>query len=170
MPLKLTGTVFPVDELVEMVRVPDAAPAVVGLNCTLSERDWPGCNLAGNVPPETENPAPWIETELISSGHVPTEFKVSDCVEAVLVGTLPNARLLALMLMVDTEAAVPVPLRLTATVFPADELVESVNAPDTAPAAVGLNCTLRASDWPGCNLAGNVAPETEKPAPCTEAE
>ena len=39
----------------------------------------------------------------------------------------------------------PVPLRLTAVEPPVDELLVSVSAPDAAPAAVGLNCTVNAA-------------------------
>jgi hypothetical protein len=42
----------------------------------------------------------------------------------------------------STGSAVPVPLRLTTVVEPADELLARVSVPVTAPAVVGSNCTV----------------------------
>ena len=44
----------PAEELLEMFNTPAAAPAVAGLNCTLSVTDCPGFNLAGKLAPDTE--------------------------------------------------------------------------------------------------------------------
>ena len=77
-PVRLTAIEFPVEELVEMIKLPAIDPALAGLNFTVSVSDWPGLNLAGNVPPDTENPAPCRETELMSSGHVPADVNVTD--------------------------------------------------------------------------------------------
>jgi hypothetical protein len=62
---------------------------------------------------------------------------------------------------------VPVPLKLTTAEGLVDELFEIVNCPVTDPAAVGLNCTVRTTAWPGLRVTGNALPETEKPAPVT---
>ena len=64
-------------------------------------------------------------------------------------------------------AAAPLPVRLTAVVGLADELFEIVSCPVTAPDAVGLNCTVRTTAWPGLRVTGNALPETENPAPVT---
>jgi hypothetical protein len=40
-----------------------------------------------------------------------------------------------------------------------------VSCPVAEPVAVGSNCTVRLSDWPELNVAGNDAPDTEKPVP-----
>jgi hypothetical protein len=101
-PVKLSAIEFPAEEFVERFNLPVAAPALVGLNCTVSVRDWPGDNFAGNVPPDTENPVPCAEAELISSGQVPTDFNVTNRVAAVFIGTVPKARLVVLTLIVDT--------------------------------------------------------------------
>src|SRR3954471_6036025 len=257
---------FPAEELLETFNTPGAAPEVAGLNCTVSVTDCPGFNLAGKLAPDTEYPAPCTDTELISSGHVPTEDRVTDCATVLLTGTLPNARPVALVLIVETtafrlkvyvldrpaEVAVrvtfcavpigvtaavnaallapagtnsaagtdtwvsllarptvnpplgaaalshtvhgsltvpltaaveqeselkaagpefpPVPLRLIATEFPADELVERFRTPVALPVAAGLKFTVSVREPPGCTLAGNVPPEKEKPAPCTETD
>ncbi len=46
--------------------------------------------MAGKLPPETENPVPVIESELIVTATVPLEVTVTDLVTAVPTETLPN--------------------------------------------------------------------------------
>ena len=53
----------------------------------------------------------------------------------------------------------PVPLRLIVDAVPVDELLVSVIAPLTAPAAVGLKATVSVAVWPGFSVSGNVTPE-----------
>lgn len=60
--------------------------------------------VAGKLPPETENPLPVIESELIVRGAVPLEVKVTDFVTAVFTVTLPNASEVALRLKAGTAA------------------------------------------------------------------
>lgn len=50
------------------------------------------------------------------------------------------------------------------------QLLLIVNCPETAPEAVGSNCTFNVAVFPGDNVNGNVAPESVKPLPLTEAE
>ena len=69
----------------------------------------------------------------------------------------------------DGVTVVPVPLRLTAAVGFVDELLVMVSCPVAEPAAVGLNCTVSATDWPALRVTGNVAPDTRKPVPLTVA-
>ena len=52
--------------------------------------------MTGNVTPEIVNPLPATAAELIVTGAVPDEVRVSVCVEAVLSVTLPNASEVAL--------------------------------------------------------------------------
>ena len=52
MPLRLTALVLPVVELLVNVRVPVAAPAVVGSNCTSTVMAMVGFNVTGKVAPE----------------------------------------------------------------------------------------------------------------------
>ena len=60
---------------------------------------------------------------------------------------------------------VPVPVKRRVVVIPLAELLEMVNWPVAAPAAVGSNCTLRLAVWPGLNVRGKLGPDTTKPAP-----
>jgi hypothetical protein len=90
---------------------------MAGLNCTVSVRDCPGDNFAGNVPPDTENPVPCTEAELTSRGQVPTDFNVTNWVAAVFTGTVPKATLVVLTLIVDTT---PVRVMTYVVVTPAE--------------------------------------------------
>lgn len=47
--------------------------------------------MAGKLPPETENPVPEAESELIVTGAVPLEVTVTDFVTAVPTETFPKA-------------------------------------------------------------------------------
>jgi hypothetical protein len=63
----------------------------------------------------------------------------------------------------------PVPLRLTTVEEPVEELLDSVNWPLSAPAAVGANCRVSDAAWPGFKVNGKLVPETENPLPVTVA-
>jgi len=52
--------------------------------------------VAGKLPPETENPAPEIESELMVTAAVPLEVTVTDLATAVPTDTLPNVTDVAL--------------------------------------------------------------------------
>lgn len=67
------------------------------------------------------------------------------------------------------NAGVPEPLRLTKVDVPLDELLVKVNEPESAPAAVGSNCTVSVRVAFGLRVSGKVAPETVKPGPATVA-
>ena len=103
-PVRLSAIEFPAEELLEILTTPVTVPTLVGVNFTLSVSDCPGLNFAGNVPPDTENPVPCTETEFTSSGQVPTDVNVTFIVAVVLTGLLPNAKLVALALIVETTA------------------------------------------------------------------
>lgn len=70
----------------------------------------------------------------------------------------------------SVETLVPVPVRLRATEFPAEELLEIVREPAAGAALAGLKDTVRVRVWPGFNAVGRVAPDTEYPAPCTDTD
>ena len=60
--------------------------------------------MAGKLPPETENPVPVIESELIVTATVPLEVTVTDFVTAVPKATLPNDSDVALRLNAGVAA------------------------------------------------------------------
>lgn len=93
-----------IDELVVIVRLPVAAPALVGSNRMFSVAVWPCFNVAGMVTPDMVKPVPVRVVALIVTGAVPVEVKVTDCVAGVFSVTLPKATFVALMLSAGTEA------------------------------------------------------------------
>ncbi len=169
-PLSVTVLVPPLDELLETVMVPLAAPAAVGSKRTCSVIDWPGFNVAGKLAPEMAKPLPATIAECTVNAAVPEEVRVSVFVDVVFTVTLPKARLPALKVSCGVCAAVPVPLSVTVLVPPLDELLETVMVPLAAPAAVGSKRTCSVIDWPGFNVAGKLAPEMAKPLPATITE
>ena len=66
---------------------------------------WPGFNVTGKVPPEIAKPAPVTAAALTVTGTVPVDVKIMGCgVAVVFTTTLPNAKLVALMLSAGTAA------------------------------------------------------------------
>lgn len=76
----------------------------MGSNCTLSVAVWPGFKVAGNVTPASEKLVPVNIAELMVTGAVPVDVKVTDCVAVEFTSTLPNGTLVTLMLSVGTAA------------------------------------------------------------------
>jgi hypothetical protein len=175
-PLRLTTAVLLVDELLWIVNWPDAAPVAVGSNCTFSVTDWFGFKVTGNVAPDIVKPVPVSAAELMVTGAIPVEVRVTGCVDAVFTDTLPNVRLAVLRVNCGLATAVPVPLsvpvpfRLTTAELLVDELLWIVSWPDAAPVVAGSNCTFNVTDWLGFNVTGNVPPDSVKPVPLTVAE
>jgi len=93
-----------VEELLEIVMVPVAVPVAVGLNWTVSVAVLPGFRVSGKVAPETVKPVPLTVTELMVTGAVPVELRVSDWVVALFSATLPKAMVLALTASVGVPA------------------------------------------------------------------
>lgn len=60
--------------------------------------------MAGKLPPETVNPAPEIESELMVTEAVPLEVTVTDLLTAVPIVTLPKASEVALRVNAGTAA------------------------------------------------------------------
>jgi len=103
-PLRVTTEVLPVVALLAMTSWPDAAPAVVALNCTVSTADCCGFNVRGKLAPDTEKPVPEIVAELTVTAEFPVDDSVTDCVIGVFSATLPKFRLDALTLNWAMEA------------------------------------------------------------------
>jgi len=129
-----------------------------------------GFNVAGKLPPTKAKPVPLIVAELIVTGAVPVELKVSVCVVDVFTVTSPKLKLPALTVNCGFGAATLVPLKATVVTLPVDELLLMVSVPFAAPVAVGLNCTCNVSDWFGFNVAGKLPPTKAKPVPLIVAE
>lgn len=144
-PLSAIVAVPPVLALLTSVTVPVFAPVVVGSNPTFSVADCPGFSVAGKLRPETLNPVPATEPELIVSAAVPVDLIRTDCVDVVFRFTLPNATLVlpidhaALPAFSWMEVALVTPLALAVIVAVCVVLTAEAVAPNdalTAPAGI----------------------------------
>jgi hypothetical protein len=91
-------------------------------------------------------PVPVMAAEFTTTGEVPIDVNVNDCVVAVFTVTLPKLRLAALTANCGLRAAMLVPLRATTAVEPVDESLLIVIWPLADPVAVGKNCTCNVID------------------------
>jgi hypothetical protein len=169
-PLRSTTAVLLVDELLWIINCPDAGPVAVGSKCTSRVTAWLGFKVTGNVAPDILNPLPVIVPELIVTGAVPVEVRVTGCFDDVFTVTLANVRLAVLSVNCGLATGKPVPPRLTTAVLLVAESLRIVNSPDVAPRVVGSNSTFNVNDWPGFNRSGNVTPDSVKPVPLNVAE
>lgn len=103
-PLRLITADRLVEELLAMVSCPVAAPTIEGSNCRLSVAAWPGFKVTGNETPDIVKPEPVNAAELIVTGPVPVDVKVTDFFDAVLTATLPKLTVVALTARVGTAA------------------------------------------------------------------
>jgi len=139
-PLRVTLLVAPVVELLEKVKAPVTAPAVVGANFTVSFTEAVGFRVSGRDAPEIVKPAPEMDAAVTVTGLVPVDVTVRVCVAEEPTATLPKLRLVALNDNCGVPGVVAVPLRLT-TMAPAEELLEIVIVPVSEPVAVGAKRT-----------------------------
>jgi len=113
---------------------------------TFTVTDWPGFSVSGNEAPDTAKAEPLMVAELMVTGAVPEDVSVSGRVVAELIVTSPKLRLAALSVNCGLVAALPVPVRLTTAGLLLDELLSTVNRPDTGPVVVGSNCRSNVTD------------------------
>ena len=99
-PLRLIRAVEFDEELLVIDNWPEAEPAAVGSNVTLTVVPLPGFSVTGSDSPEMEKPVPVAEAALMVTGAVPTEVRVTDLVAVVLIVWLPNETLFALRMSV----------------------------------------------------------------------
>jgi hypothetical protein len=116
-PLRLTTAVLLVDELLSIVNCPDASPVAVGSNCTFRVTDCLGFKVTGNVAPDILNPFPLSVPELIVTGAVPVEVRVTGCFDDVFTVTLANVKFAVLSVNCGLVTGKPVPPRLTTVVL-----------------------------------------------------
>ena len=83
--------------------------------------------------------------------------------------SVPTPVIDPLLQLSPLSTGTPVPVRLIKVEVPLVELLVNVNEPESAPAAVGSNCTVSIAVEFGLIVSGKVAPETLKPAPATVA-
>jgi hypothetical protein len=145
-PLRLTSVVAFEEELLLIASRPVTVPVAVGANRTRSVTVWRGFKVTGKLAPETVKPRPVTAAALMVTGAVPVEVSVRGCADEEPTVTLPKLRLATLAVNCGLVAAVPVPLRLTAALALAGELLLTLSLPVTAPVAVGLNRTVSVTD------------------------
>lgn len=144
--------------LLASVIVPLALPAVVGANTTFTETLCPAARLIGNVGPVAENTAAEeLNEDRVTA--VPPEFVTENVCEPVLpTFTFPTLRLAALAESLPAATAA-VPVALTPIVVGALlALLDTVITPVAAPAVVGVNTTVKGTDWPGLMSIGKTGP------------
>jgi len=95
-PLKLTVVIGFATDVLTIVSVPVARPAVAGSNETWIVAACPAIKMRGEAPPESENPAPCTVARLTVTGKTPEDDKVTDCVAGVFRATSPKFKLFAL--------------------------------------------------------------------------
>ncbi len=113
-PLRFTTAVLLVAESLWICSRPAAAPVAVGSNCTLRVADCFGFRVTGKVAPDIVKPGPVRAAELMVTGADPVDVSVTERVDVVPTGTLPNANLAALTVSPGVEllplAPTPTPL------------------------------------------------------------
>jgi hypothetical protein len=169
-PLRATTVVEPVDELLLIVIWPLAVPVVVGRYCTCNVIDCVGFSVTGRLPPTIVKPVPVIAAEFTVTGDVPVDVSVNDCVVDVFTVTLPKLKVAALTVKIGLGATVLVPLKVTTTVLPVDELLLIVIWPLAVPVVVGRYRTCNVIDCVGFSVAGKLPPAIVKPVPVIATE
>jgi hypothetical protein len=92
------------EQLLEKLTLPVAAPATAGSNCTSSVEACPGVSVIGNFAPGSENPFPVTLPALTVTVPVPDDVIVTDWVASVFRATLPKATVVALIVSVGAVA------------------------------------------------------------------
>lgn len=153
------------DAVEVMATFPLTAPAAVGANDTLNVALWPAVSVTGAEIPLSVNRDPVIVTCEIVMLVPPLFVTVSDRLCVPPTATLPNARLVGFATSAPADA-VPVAVKGMFNVgFDAFEVIATL--PLTAPAAVGVNNTLKLALWPAVRVTGALIPLTLNPVPLT---
>lgn len=156
-PAKVTTAVGVVGSLLVIVRLPDTAPASVGLNVKVTGAFCPALMVLGVVMPLIPKSAPEsVRSEIVKSA-VPAFEMVRIELPVEPTETLPKFTALALKLTCGCGVT-PVAERFTTT----GELPPSpctVNVPVIAPALVGLTETEKLPPCPVASAIGGVIPE-----------
>ena len=133
--------------LLATVRLPEAAPAAVGLNVTLAVQDAPAAIELPQVLVSANGAV--AVTEETAAAAVPVFLIVTACAAVVdPVASLPKDSEVGVAVRValpPPPEVVPVPVRLTVLVVPP---ALTVRVPAALPAVAGLNVTLTVQDAP----------------------
>jgi hypothetical protein len=94
---------LPAELLATTINAPFVVPSDVGLNTRFRVVEFPGGNVAGKLSPVVVNPDPEVVAELIVTGAVPVEVRVSDCVDTEFNAACPKETELELALRTDID-------------------------------------------------------------------
>ena len=111
-----------------------------------------------------------VTEELLLARFTVTPLPAAATFKVTVQASVPAPVSDALLQVRPVSIGMPVPVRVTVAELLPKELLARVSEPETAPAAVGSNCTVRVAVWFGASVSGNVAPETVKPDPLIVAE
>lgn len=130
-------------ELLATTNTPFIVPSEVGLNTRFTVADFPGGNVTGKVRPAAVNPVPEVAAELIVTGPVPVEVRVSDCVDTEFNAACPKETELELALSMDIGGAEGAPIcRLKDAEDPSPVAVNVVSCPEVTAEIVALKVAL----------------------------
>jgi len=147
------------------VKLPVAAPLVVGANVTASVTLCAGASVKGAVAPLIEIPVPVAAICDTVTLELPVLESCTFCVALLPVFTFPKFTLVGESDIVYV-AETPLPFKAMVEVAVCASLV-IVIAPVTAPAAVGANLACNATDCPAGIVAGATSPVVVNAAPVT---
>jgi hypothetical protein len=145
--------------------VPDAAPAVCGVNVSVSDTVWPAAIVVGREIPLRPNSALVdVAEEMVTPD--PVAVTVAGMLLLVPTGTPPKSKVLALEVNcpAETPAADKAIFRDRVPAFETTAIV-----PEMFPLAIGVHRTLNVTLCPLLRLAGRVKSLTPNPAPVTAA-
>src|SRR5260370_427024 len=117
-----------------MLRLPLAAPLVVGEKSAVNEVLWPAFNVNGKVSPLKLNPVPLAVAAEIMRLDPPELVRVSDKVVPLPACTLPNARLVGVAASAPCVTPVPESARFKVGFAPSEVIL---TLPGAAPPAFG---------------------------------
>lgn len=144
---------------------PTSLPAAFGVKITSKVIFCPELRVTGVPAPVRLKPLPVALICDTVTPAFPELVTVTLCVAEDPALTLPNARLVLLNVNVCVTAT-PVPLSpIVAGEFGA--LLTTLTVPVTAPAAAGLNCTLKVLVCPDASVTGSVSVPRVNPVPVT---
>jgi hypothetical protein len=154
--------------LLVTVTVPETAAVDAGVNLTVSAAVCPAPIVCPADTPDELNPAPVALTVPIITVELPLFVSVTGCELLLPIATLPKIKLVELALS-DIVDETPVPESGIA-VGELAALLNSVIEPETEPAPVGANATLKVVLPPLAIVAGTASPLMLNPAPVAEAD
>src|SRR5260370_19625355 len=128
-----------------MLRLPLAAPLVVGEKSAVTDVLWPAFNVKGKVSPLTLNPVPLAVAAEIMRLDPPELVSVSDKVVLLPACTLPNARLVGVAASAPCVTPVPESGRLKLGFAPSEAIL---TLPVAGPLVFGEKSTGDDALWP----------------------